>query len=106
MEPKMIKTFLDTLPWQEGPYPGSRMKVYPMLEGTPFFCVLIDLEPGAVLEEHDEPFNEIGFVFEGTALVDGEACPKGSYFFTPAGSRHGPFSTREGCQFLVIKFSP
>jgi quercetin dioxygenase-like cupin family protein len=101
-----MTTRLEDLPWLTGPYPGSRMKIYPMIEGTPFFGVLIDLEPGAVLEEHDEPFNEISIVFKGKALIEGKECPEGTYFFTPAGNRHGPFTTRDGCQFLVVKFTP
>ncbi len=102
---KKLMTDLAELPWDAGPYPGSRMKVYPMIEGTPFLSVLIDLEPGAVLEEHEEPFNEISIVFKGEAMIEGRRCPEGTYFFTPAGNRHGPFTTKEGCQFLVVKFS-
>ncbi len=97
---------LEDLPWDDGPYPGSRMKVYPMIEGTPFFSVLIDLEPGGVLEEHDEFFNELLFVIKGDSIIEGKEFPEGSYYFTPAGTKHGPFTTREGCQFLVVKFTP
>ena len=102
MEKRMAH--LEDLSWEPGPYPGSRMKIYPMIEGTPFFSVLIELEPGAVLEEHEEPFNEITIVFKGEARIEGKPCPEGSYFFTPAGKVHGPFATREGCRLLVIKF--
>jgi quercetin dioxygenase-like cupin family protein len=101
-----MMALLEDLPWDAGPYPGSRMKIYPMIEGTPFFCGVIDLEPAAVLEEHDEPFNELSFVIKGDAIIEGKACPEGSYFYTPAGNKHGPFTTREGCQFLIVKFSP
>jgi len=101
-----MTTVLEDLPWDAGPYPGSRMKIYPMIEGTPFFSVLIEIEPGAVLEEHDEPFNELSFVFKGEAIIEGRECPQGTYFYTPAGNQHGPFTTREGCQLLVVKFSP
>jgi quercetin dioxygenase-like cupin family protein len=103
MEKRMTK--LEELDWQPGPYPGSRMKIYPMIEGTPFFGLIIDLDPGAVLEEHEEPFDEITLVFKGEALIEGKRCPEGTYFFTPAGNRHGPFTTKEGCQFVVVKFS-
>lgn len=97
---------LEQLNWEPGPYPGSRMKIYPMIEGTPFFSVLIELEPGAVLEEHEEPFDELSFVFKGEAIIEGRKCPQGTYFYTPAGNTHGPFTTRQGCQLLVVKFSP
>ena len=97
---------LEQLNWEPGPYPGSRMKIYPMIEGTPFFSVLIEIDPGAVLEEHEEPFNELSFVFKGEAIIEGRECPQGTYFYTPAGNKHGPFTTREGCQLLVVKFSP
>jgi hypothetical protein len=101
---KMI-TRLEELPWAEGPYPGSRVKIYPMIEGTPFFSVLLDLEPNGVLEEHEEPFNEITIVHKGEARIEGKVCPEGTYFFTPAGNLHGPFTTQEGCQFLIVKFT-
>ena len=103
MEKLMVS--LGELEWGPGPYPGSRMKIYPMIEGTPFFSVLIDLDPEAVLEEHEEPFNEITIVYRGEALIEGKRCPEGTYFFTPAGNLHGPFTTKRGCQLLVVKFS-
>ena len=61
---------------------------------------------GAVLEEHEEPFNELSFVIKGDVIIEGKEWPEGSYFYTPAGQKHGPFTTREGCQFLIVKFPP
>jgi hypothetical protein len=29
-------------------------------------------------------------------MIEGNACPEGAYFCTPAGNKHGPFTTREG----------
>ena len=101
-----MMALLEDLPWEVGPYPGSRIKIYPFIEGTPFFCGVLDLESGAVLEEHEENFNELSFVIKWDATIEGKECPEGSYFYTPAGNKHGPFTTREGCQFLIVKFSP
>ena len=44
-------------------------------------------------------------VFKGEAVIEGRRCVEGTYFFTPEGNRHGPFTTQEGCRFLVVKFS-
>ena len=71
-----------------------------------FAGVDVVFTPGAVLEEHEENFNELSFVIKGDATIEGKECPEGSYFYTPAGNKHGPFTTREGCQFLIVKFSP
>ena len=64
------------------------------------------IPPLITVSEHEEPFNELSFVIKGDAIIEGKECPEGSYFYTPAGNKHGPFTTREGCQFLIVKFSP
>ncbi len=95
-----MMTLLEDLPWDVGPYPGSRMKIYPMIEGTPFFCGVIDLEPGAVLEEHEEPFNELSFVIKGDAMIEGRSVRKAPISTRRRATNTGPSRPERAVSFL------
>jgi quercetin dioxygenase-like cupin family protein len=93
------------LEWVDGPYPNVKMKVFPSEMESGTYTILLDLPPGAVLERHDEPLNEVSYVLSGTLTIEGKQYGEGTYLFTPAGMAHGPFDTEEGCLILVTKFS-
>ncbi len=96
---------LDELEWGDGPFPNVRMKVFPADPESGTYTILLDLSPGAVLEQHVEPLYEVSYVLKGTITVDGVKYKEGMYNFTPPGTTHGPFTSEDGCQLLVTKFS-
>jgi quercetin dioxygenase-like cupin family protein len=96
---------LDDLEWGDGPFPNVRMKVFPAEPDSGTYTILMDLAPGAVLEQHEEPLYEVSYILRGTLTVDGEKYGEGTYNFTPPGTTHGPFESEDGCQLLVTKFS-
>lgn len=102
---KMSFMNLEDLEWVDGPYPKVRMKVFPPDAESGMYTILLDLPPGAVLERHDEPLNEVSYILNGTVSIEGKEYGEGTYSFTPAGTTHGPFESENGCQILVVKFS-
>ncbi len=93
------------LEWVEGPYPNVKMKVFPSEMESGTYSILLDVPPGATLERHDEPLNEVFYILSGTMSIEGKQYGEGTYYFTPAGMAHGPFESRDGCLVLVTKFS-
>ncbi|RJP16193.1 MAG: DUF4437 domain-containing protein [Candidatus Abyssobacteria bacterium SURF_5] len=102
---KRVVAHTRELEWVDGPYPGVKMKVFPSDIESGTYTILLDVPPGARLEQHDEPLNEVFYILSGTVTIEGKACTEGTYYFTPAGMSHGPFETQEGCLILVTKFS-
>ena len=95
----------DDLEWVDGPYPKTTMKIFPSAPGSGTYTILLRVPAGAALERHEEPLNEVFYILNGTASIDDKPYGEGTYFFTPAGTEHGPFKTDEGCLILVTKFS-
>ncbi len=63
------------------------------------------MPPGARLEKHDEPMNEMFYMIKGAMGTEGKQYGEGTHHFTPAGMSHAPFDTRDRCLVLVTKFS-
>ncbi len=92
------------LNWQAGPFPGTRMKTYPAAAGSPTFSLLMEMAPGAALERHREPLNEVDYVISGSVEIEGKTLEAGDYMFTAAGEEHGPYRSPKGCMVLITKF--
>jgi quercetin dioxygenase-like cupin family protein len=79
---------VDALPWQETSFPGIRIKVLMQDPETGLQTVLTEMDPGAVLTDHEHTQVEQSWVLKGS-LVDHESTVKaGQYVWRPAGSRH------------------
>lgn len=102
---KTIYASAQDLEWVDGPYPNVKMKVFPSEMESGTYTILLDLPPGAALERHDEPLNEVTYILSGNVSIEGRLYGEGTYCFTPSGIAHGPFETDGGCLLLVTKFS-
>jgi quercetin dioxygenase-like cupin family protein len=102
---KMIFANVRDLEWVDGPYPNVKMKVFPSEIDSGAYTILLDVPPGATLQQHDEPLNEVFYIIKGTISIEGKQYGEGAYYFTPAGMSHGPFESEGGCLILVTKFS-
>ncbi|MBI5118012.1 cupin domain-containing protein [Candidatus Poribacteria bacterium] len=102
---KRIFANVRDLEWVDGPYPSVKMKVFPSEIDSGTYSILLDVPPGATLQQHDEPLNEVFYIIKGTISIEGRQYGEGTYYFTPAGMSHGPFESQEGCLILVTKFS-
>ena len=78
----------DELAWVDTPFPGVRVKVLMHDPDTGLQTVLTQMDPGAVLPDHEHVGLEQSWVLQGR-LVDHEGeVSAGHFVWRPAGSRH------------------
>lgn len=86
----MASRFVDVheMPWEDTRYPGVKAKTLLVDKASGLLTVLLKMDPGARLPDHEHTLIEQTFVIEG-ALVCGEGtCSAGNFVWRPAGSRH------------------
>jgi len=89
------------MPWEETKFPGVVVKTLMIDKANGLLTVLLKMDPGAKLPDHEHVLIEQTFVIEGR-LVDGEGeCGPGEYVWRPAGSRHEA-GTPEGGLMIAI----
>lgn len=81
-----------------------------LIEGDEMSSQHFEMDPGAVIPEHDHPHEQIGFVYEGeiTLVVgdDERTVGAGEGFFLPGGEAHSVENTGETIARGVDIFSP
>jgi quercetin dioxygenase-like cupin family protein len=86
--------------------PGVRLRV---VSGEKLMLSRVDLEPGAVVPDHEHPHEQFGLVLEGDAefTVGGDTrrLRAGDYYAIPGGVRHAVVTGAGGAVCLDI-FSP
>ena len=101
---------VEDLPWEATQFPGVRAKTLLVDRATGMETVLIEMEPGATLTEHEHVGVEQTYVLEGK-LVDkegpdrGTECKAGEFIWRPPGSRHVAWAP-EGALLLAIFQQP
>ncbi|HTW84681.1 MAG TPA: cupin domain-containing protein [Candidatus Sulfotelmatobacter sp.] len=96
----------DDLPWEPTRFPGVNGKTLLFDPTTGMATVLIKMDPGAVLPDHEHVMIEQTYVLEGS-LVDkdgpeaGLAVGPGEFVWRPPGSRHAAWTPR-GATFIAI----
>ncbi len=89
------------MPWEETKFPGVVVKTLMIDKAGGLLTVLLKMEPGAKLPDHEHVMIEQTYVIEGR-LVDGEGiCGPGEFVWRPAGSRHEA-GTPEGGLMIAI----
>jgi anti-sigma factor ChrR (cupin superfamily) len=92
--------------WQPIRYPGCYVKTLLVDKETGLLTVLLKMDPGAELPDHEHAMLEQTYVLEGR-LVDkdgpesGLICGPGEFVWRPAGSRHSAW-TPEGALMIAI----
>jgi hypothetical protein len=81
---------------------GIRMKVLSVDRVRQRQTVLLDVQPGAVLEGHDHGDEEEIFMVSGDLVVGEIVLYAGDYHHSEKGSRHPPTTSRSGCRCLVV----
>ncbi len=89
------------MPWEDTRFPGVKAKTLLVDRASGLLTVLLKMDPGAELPDHEHVLIEQTFVLEG-ALVCGEGtCGAGDFVWRPAGSRHQA-STPDGGLMLAM----
>jgi anti-sigma factor ChrR (cupin superfamily) len=89
------------MPWQKLRFPGCEGKTLLVDPASGIATLLIRMEPGAVLPDHEHVLIEQTYVLEGS-LVDQEGpdagleVGPGEFVWRPAGSRHVAWSPKGG----------
>ena len=91
----------DTASWEPTGFEGVDLRRLFTDASARRQTILVRMAPGASYPMHVHDGHEECYVVEGD-LIDGELCMKtGDYTCFPAGSKHGPLTTRDGCLLLV-----
>ena len=89
------------LPWQKMRFPGCEMKTLLFDPKSGLATMLMKMDPGAVLPDHEHVLIEQTYVLEGS-LADKEGpdagieVTAGNFVWRPAGSRHTAWSPNGG----------
>jgi anti-sigma factor ChrR (cupin superfamily) len=107
LEPLASRTVRPSaLEWEEIRYPGCKVKTLLVDPDTGLLTVLLKMEPGAELPDHEHVLIEQTYVLEGK-LVDKDGPDKGlevgpgEFVWRPAGSRHSAW-TPEGALMIAV----
>lgn len=96
---------VESLPWQNTPFPGIQVKILMEDSATGMLTSLTRFDPGAELPLHEHVGLEQTFVLEGYLEDDEGTAHTGNYVWRPAGSRHTARAP-EGCLALGIFQKP
>lgn len=68
------------------------------------YSILLEMDAGGRLPEHDHAGGEEIFVLEGSVRLGAEELRQGDYYFSPPGVSHAA-ETKEGCSLLITSTS-
>jgi anti-sigma factor ChrR (cupin superfamily) len=104
LEPRDSR-FVDiaSLPWEDTIFPGVKAKTLLVDDATGLLTVLLKMEPGATLPDHEHVLIEQTFVLEGELVDPDGVCTAGNYVWRPAGSRHAAQTPNGGLMLSMFQ---
>lgn len=99
---------VDEMPWEPIKYPGVYVKTLLLDKASGLLTVLLKMDPGAELPDHEHVLLEQTYVIEGR-LVDKEghevglAAGPGEFIWRPAGSRHSAWTPEGGLMIAMFQ---
>ena len=96
------------MPWETMRFPGCKTKMLLFDPKSGLATVLIEMEPGATLPDHEHVLIEQTYVMEGS-LVDKEGpdtgleVKAGEFVWRPAGSRHVAWCPNGGKMIAIFQ---
>ena len=94
--------------WEPIRFPGCYVKTLMVDRASGLLTVLLKMDPGAELPDHEHVLIEQTYVLEGE-LVDkdgpepGLTCRPGEFVWRPAGSRHSAWTPNGGLMLAVFQ---
>jgi anti-sigma factor ChrR (cupin superfamily) len=94
--------------WEPIKYPGCYVKTLMVDRESGLLTVLLKMDPGAQLPDHEHALMEQTYVLEGR-LVDLEGPEKGlevgpgEFVYRPAGSRHAAYTPEGGLMVAIFQ---
>ena len=96
---------VDSLEWQPSPFEGVSAKVLLQDENGGVRTMLVKMEPGATIPDHEHTGLEQSYILEGSLEDHDGVCGPGQYVWRPAGNRHVATSP-DGALMLVMFETP
>jgi anti-sigma factor ChrR (cupin superfamily) len=88
--------------WEDTAFPGFRTKLLSSGPGPGHQVMLISLEPGAKVPEHDHTGTEQIYMLSGHLHTEGRVIGPGDFFRAEAGTHHHDVVSPDGCVALLI----
>ena len=93
--------------WEPGPYPGVELKILHRNETTGGVVVLRKFRAGETIPAHTHPVaNEWAWILSGEWDESGVSYTRGTFFFAPKGTRHGPHIAKTEVISLTVFDGP
>ena len=89
------------LPWEDTKFPGVKSKTLLLDKKSGLLTVLLKMDPGARLPDHEHVLIEQTFVIEGKLVDPDGVCTAGNFVWRPAGTRHAAY-TPNGALMLAM----
>lgn len=91
------------LPWEDTKFPGVKAKTLLVDSASGLLTVLLKMDAGARLPDHEHVLIEQTYVIEGE-LVDADGvCAAGNFVWRPAGTRHAAYTPKGGLMLAVFQ---
>lgn len=96
------------MPWEKIVYPGCHVKTLMVDKKNGLLTVLLKMDPGAELPDHEHMLMEQTYMIEGR-LVDksgpeaGLTVGPGEFVYRPAGSRHSAYTPEGGLMVAIFQ---
>ena len=88
--------------WVDTAFPGFRTKLLSSGPGPDNQIMLISLEPGAKVPEHDHSCTEQIYMLTGHLRTEGRVMGPGDFLRAEAGTRHHELISPDGCVAVLI----
>ena len=83
------------------PFPGVRMKELSLDRARNVALVLIEMDAGSRIPDHDHVFPDEALVLTGDVTSGGRELHAGDFFHAGAGTHHTNVVSRNGCTGLL-----
>jgi anti-sigma factor ChrR (cupin superfamily) len=91
------------MPWEDTRFAGVKAKTLLVDPSSGLCTVLLKMEPGAMLPDHEHVLIEQTYVIEGALVCAEGTCPAGSFVWRPAGSRHAAGTPNGGLMLAMFQ---
>lgn len=90
------------LPWEDTRFPGVKAKTLMIDKASGMLTVLLKMDPGARLPDHEHVLVEQTFVIEGALVDDDGTCTAGNFVYRPPGTRHEAHTPNGGLMLAMF----
>jgi anti-sigma factor ChrR (cupin superfamily) len=91
------------LPWEDTKFPGVKAKTLLVDKSSGLLTVLLKMEPGARLPDHEHVLIEQTYVLEGKLVDPDGTCGAGDFVWRPAGTRHAAYTPDGGLMLAIFQ---